>query len=169
MITDGIEVVKLTDQTLLQEACNTTMRKGSSNISLRDIYKCEHSPIRTQIFWIRMFDIPSFVSVHFVRHKIGVEHFVQTNREDRGGEPDAGRWSLVNHGMLINAQALIQIARKRLCNQSHTETIKTMLNIKTAIAEVDPFLCGFLVPECIYRNGYCPELKPCREQPTWRG
>ena len=42
----------------------------------------EHSPIRYLRFIIRM-EIPYCNSVHFVRHKLGVEHFVQSQRNDR--------------------------------------------------------------------------------------
>ena len=62
--------------------------------------------------------------------------------------------------MLINAQALIHMSRKRLCFQSHAETIKVMTGIKEAILAVDYTLAQYMVPECMYRNG-CYELKPC--------
>ncbi len=65
-----IIVTKLTDINLMRTACEATFR-GNSKITLDQIYKCQHSPIRTQLFWIEMIDILTFVSVHFVRHKIG--------------------------------------------------------------------------------------------------
>lgn len=156
-----VNIAKLTDTDLMHKACESTMHGQKSNLSLSDIYKCEHSPIRTQLFWIEMI-VPTFVSVHFVRHKIGVEHFVQTNREDRGGLSEVDRMTPVKHSMLINAQALIQMARKRLCKQSHSATREAMRDIKMTVFQVDPDLYEFLVPECMYR-GKCPELKSCRE------
>ena len=40
----------------------------------------EHSPIRLiKIHW-RWTDFKSWVSVHFVRHKFGIEHWVSTQR-----------------------------------------------------------------------------------------
>ena len=101
--------------------------------------------LRTQLFWIVM-EVPYFVSVHFSRHKIGVEHFVKTNRDDMGGEPEADRNTLVTHGMLINAEALINMARKRLCHKSHSKTIESMHAIQSAINEDDPCLASRLVP-----------------------
>ena len=74
-----IEVDKVTTESLMKRACRMTIR-GESNVSLEKMYRCEHSPIRTQLFWIEMYDIPTFVSVHLVRHKYGVEHFVCSNR-----------------------------------------------------------------------------------------
>ncbi len=153
---------KLTDPTLMWDACRMTTRsEKQSTVSLESIYRCEHSPIRTQLFWIEMFDIPTYVSVHFVRHKVGVEHFVQSNRTDRGGSDDLTRMAPVNHGMLVNAQALIQMARKRLCHKADERTREVMREVRKAVGLVDPELIPFMVPECVYRNGLCPELKPC--------
>jgi len=151
---------KLTDAGLLRRACEMTMRGGKSNASLQDIYRCEHSPIRTQMFWVEMVGIPTFVSVHLVRHKIGVEHFVMSNRDDRGGRTDVGRYSPVNHGMLVNAQALINMARSRLCFKAHQEAVWVMTMIKAAIADVDVDLAGYMVRNCEYR-GRCVENVPC--------
>lgn len=152
----------LTGPALMREACSMTTRgEKQSTISLEAIYRCEHSPIRTQLFWIEMYNIPTYVSVHFVRHKVGVEHFVQSNRTDRGGSDDLTRMAPVNHGMLVNAQALIQMARKRLCHKADERTREVMNEIKRAVGREDPDLVPFMVPECVYRNGFCPELKPC--------
>jgi len=155
-----IAVQKLTDESLMRKACAVTNGKTSSKVTLEQIYKCEHSPIRTQLFWIEMYGIPSFVSVHFVRHKVGVEHFVKSLRDDRCGKGNETRNSPVNHFMLINAQALINMARKRLCTKAHKETRKVMNEIKMAVRNVDFPLFERLVPDCEYRNG-CYELKSC--------
>ena len=49
----------------------------------RKLIMAEHSPIRKLKFAWRWMDLPYWVSVHFVRHKIGIEHFVKTQRTDR--------------------------------------------------------------------------------------
>lgn len=157
-----ITVKKLTDETLMRRACEMTFR-GKSKVSLEKMYKAEHSPIRTQMFWIEFHDIPTFASVHLVRHKIGVEHFVLSNREDRGGDPFADRWTPVSHGMFINAQALINMSRKRLCKKAHPYVQKVMSDLRDEIAKVDPALAKCMVKECDYR-GRCHELKPCYEE-----
>lgn len=131
-----IEVVKLTNESLMQAACSATMRGRSSKMTLDKIYKCQHSPLRTQMFWITMHDIKSFVSVHFVRHKFGVEHFVGSNRSDRGGVL-ADRNTPVLNCMLLNAETLINMARKRLCGQASEETREVMQEIKEQVAKVD--------------------------------
>ena len=161
-----ITAEKLTDVDLMRRACAMTMRGGRSRISLKRMYRCEHSPMRTQLFWIEMLDIPTFVSVHLVRHKIGVEHFVMSNRDDRGGDDRVDRLSPVNHAMLINAQSLVNLARKRLCSKSHVETMRVMEAIRTAIAGVDPDLAACLIAECDYRGGVCHEVQPCGRAPA---
>ena len=159
----NISVTKLTDKSLMHRACSSTLggTGGSSGPSLHDIYKCEHSPIRTQLFWVEMEDIPTFVSVHLVRHKIGVEHYVETKRDDRGGDGSEDRDTPVHHCMLLNAQTLINMAKKRLCSKAHKTTQTVMRLICERTREVDPELYPFLVPDCIYRGEKCHELKPC--------
>ena len=40
----------------------------------RKLIASEHSPARTLMFTIALWNVPYFVSVHLVRHKFGVEH-----------------------------------------------------------------------------------------------
>ena len=155
-----INVTKITDRALLDEAASFTSGKECGAIPLHKWYDAEHSPIRTQVFFVRMYAIPTFVSVHFVRHKVGVDHFVRSNREDRGGVTHADRGTPVNHAMFLNAQALIAMARKRLCGKASKETQKVFGLIKQQIELCDPDLALALVPECEYR-GRCTEFKSC--------
>lgn len=154
-----ITAMKLTDEKLMQRACQFTIDK-ETNISLEKIYRCEHSPMRTQIFWVEMCDIPTFVSVHLIRHKIGVEHFVKSNRDDRGGNGDEDRNTPVNHAMLINAEALITMARKRLCRKAHPKTVEVMEAIRQAVRDEDLELYKRMVKNCVYRGG-CYEPVSC--------
>ena len=157
-----MKIVKLTGLDIARKAIAATSRQMSESTATLDmIYRWEHSPIRTQLFWVEMHDIPTFVSVHLVRHKIGVEHFVQSNRKDRGGDDDVDRNTPVNHAMLINAQSLINMCRDRLCYQASPETRKVVEDIKAHIWLIDQALYKYLVPECIYRGGNCPQPKPC--------
>ena len=154
-----ITVTKITDETLMQRACEFTTGKPSG-MTLEKIYQCEHSPMRTQIFLVEMIDIPTFVSVHLVRHNVGVTHFVKSNREDRGGNGEEDRNTPINHAMLINAQSLINMARKRLCKKAHNATVAAMERIKQEVHKVDPALADRMEMDCLYRKG-CHELKPC--------
>lgn len=155
-----VGVHKITGTGLMRLACSYTIN-ADSNISLKKVYQCEHSPMRTQLFVVEMQDIPTFVSVHFVRHKHGVEHFVKSNREDRASYTgDLGRWQPVNHMMLCNAQALVNMARKRLCRKASEETTEVMEAIVAAVGKEDAALAERMVPECEYRRG-CREIKTC--------
>ena len=122
-----------------------------------------HSPIRELWFGIKM-QIPSYISVHFVRHHIGVNHYVQTQRNDRQSNYDrtkAPQGTMVSHVMSINAQELIFMAHKRLCSQAAPETRAVMQEICKQVEELNPEFIGLLVPECVYRNGKCTEFYPC--------
>ena len=146
---------------MARAACQYTLHsQKSTSIAMGLLYKAEHSPIRTQMFWLEMQGIPSFVSTHLVRHHVGVEPFVQTNRDDRGADEVADRNTKVNHAMFINAASLINMARKRLCTGAHEETRKVMKEIKNAIKEVDPVLAKYMVVDCMYRGG-CFEIQTC--------
>lgn len=157
----NITVTKLTNIDLARRACEFTLHKGGrSTINLRRLYGSEHSPARTQMFWIELRDIPTSVSVHLVRHKIGVEHYVSTNRPDRGADDITDRNSPVNHAMLCNAQALIAMARKRLCFNAEDKTREVFLKLCDRVSSVDPDLAIYLVVDCQYR-GACYEPRCC--------
>jgi len=128
--------------------------------TLKDIYSWEHSVTRSQLFSVQLIDVFSFVSVHLCRHVTTVP-FVRSMRVDRGGNGEESRYTLVNHRFLANAEALMNMARRRLCFQASVETREAMLMIKKAMIDVDPDLAHFMVPNCVYRGGYCPEPRPC--------
>lgn len=138
--------------------------KLASKATLAQLTRWEHSPLREIEFKIVMVGIPSFVSVHFVRHAAtGQRHYVMSNRDDRGGAGNdtVTRNSPVKHTMRVNAQHLIDMARKRLCHQASKETRSVMLRIKEEIGVVWPDIANHLVPNCVYRGGVCVEPKPC--------
>ena len=126
------------------------------------LLKSEHSPIRELWFGIRM-EIPYWVSVHFVRHHIGINHYVQTQRSDRTGvdRDSKPQGEIVSHIMSVNAQELVFMAHKRLCKQASKETREVMQEIVRQVVEVCPEFKDVLVPNCVYRNGKCEEFFPC--------
>ena len=124
--------------------------------------KCKHSPIRTLWFTIKM-TIPYYVSTHFVRHKIGVEHFVQSQRNDRQSNYDrnlAPQNSMVSHIMEINAEQLMFMANRRLCKMADHTTRYVMTQICMNVERVNPEFFGHLKPKCELLHE-CPEFKPC--------
>ena len=151
-----IKVTKITDESLMRKACSFTSGK-ESKASLKKMYASEHSPCRTQMFVVEMIGIPTYASVHYTRHHIGVEHFVKSNRDK---DEVITRDTPVNHMMLINAQALMNMARKRLCHKADYTVQCIMTAICDEISEIDKALCSCLMPDCEYKKR-CTEFKPC--------
>ena len=129
---------------------------------VKKLVNAEHSPIRELWFGIKMI-IPYWVSVHFVRHQIGINHYVQTQRTDRTGvnRSEKRQDELVSHIMSINAQELIFMAHKMLCKQASKETREVMQEIVKQVIDVAPYMKEVLVPLCVYRNGKCSEMFKC--------
>ena len=154
------------------DAARTTigLTEGNKEVSekyMLQMYRCEHSPIRLREFKVVVENCPSWVATHFCRHHIGIEKFVSTQRTDRTNvdrdkEPQEAP---VRLQMQINAQAFINISRKRLCTQASSETRKIWIMILEELAEIDYPLYRSCVAECVYR-GHCPEYKPCKYTET---
>lgn len=148
-------------------SANTTINreagvKDPSSQWKRRMLLCEHSPIRQIQLKCKWYDLKSWISVHFVRHKIGIEHWVRTQRTDRTGidRDDLPQGNLVEHEIEANAQAFINISRKRLCNQASKETREAWKAILESVKVEQPELYSVCVPDCIYR-GYCYEFRSC--------
>ncbi|MFP4018746.1 MAG: thymidylate synthase ThyX [Bacteroidales bacterium] len=136
--------------------------KPSSEWKLRMLY-AEHSPIRLlKIKW-KWEDLKTWISTHFVRHHVGFLPYVESQREDRNeyqnrdNRPQAAPVSQDNEA---NAQAVINISRKRLCRQSHAETKQAWQLMLDKMKDIEPELYKVCVPECV-RCGFCPEYESC--------
>lgn len=140
--------------------------KKPTNEWIKKLIKAEHSPVRELWFGIKM-QIPYWVSVHFVRHHIGINHYVQTQRDDRTNDivsrNDKKQGEIVSHIISVNAQELINMAHKRLCKQASKETREVMQEIVRQVVEVAPYMKEVLVPLCVYRNGKCTEMFSCNK------
>lgn len=133
----------------------------SSKLKFQLLY-AEHSPIRAlQFRWIWK-SLKYWVSVHLVRHKHGIEHFVSTQRSDRTGETRDSKPqdSPVDHMCVANAQAVINVSRKRLCKLASPETRTAWEYMLEDLCDIEPELVNVCVPECVYR-GFCPEANSC--------
>lgn len=143
---------------------------GVSLDAWRKWLRTEHSMIRVFLLAIEMTSIPYYVSVHLVRHKIGVEHFVRSQRPTSMNPVDydrrqAPQSALTDHTMILNPQALINISRKRLCNKADPATQTIWRRVKEAIgAHDDPYIAAVaevMLPDCKYRGG-CHEITSCK-------
>ena len=191
-----ITVKKLTDLDLLRRA-NEFTTGHESKMSLERAYFYGHSPIRTQIFWVEMKDIPLFVASQLVRQHVGAQFFQRSKRVDRGGEDFAAvcddlsrdianiweeqdteslagyqsiiinlpnrfdRYAPTDLACIINAEALINMAHKRLCAKASAETREIVEILRSKIAEVDPALAQMMVRPCVANGLICREPKSC--------
>lgn len=172
-----VDVKKLTDWSEVLDAARFTVNKSDLGKEPSDVFKtkiitAEHSPIRSLIFEITLYNIPTWVSQHIARHdafaghnvREGASdtHYVATQRSDRTGVDRSGlsQEESVDHRILLNAQDLITISRKRLCNCASPETRFVWQKVKEEIRKIEPELASRMVRECVYR-GFCPEMKPC--------
>lgn len=128
----------------------------------RKILLAEHSPIRLIRVKVRITDVPYYVVMHLVRHKVGIEHWVESQRTDRTGvDREVLPQNMpISYTFEANAQAMITISRKRLCRQADPATRAVWSAVIKAVKTVEPELASVCRPECVYR-GFCPEMKPC--------
>ena len=110
-----------------------------------------------------MENIPSWVSVHFVRH-VHAQPFVKSQRNDRQSNYDrakAPQDSPVNMIFDVNAEELMVIMNKRLCAQASKETQNVARIMRDLVLEKCPEFEGLLIPMCEYHGGTCHEMYPC--------
>ena len=157
--------VKVTQDTTWNRALNAARRtagkpmldKEPSESWRKMALMAEHSPIKLVEYTIMFEDVRQWVGVHLLRHEHTLP-YIHTQRADRRdyllqGQPN-------DQDFVVNAQTLINISRKRLCSCASKETREAWHAVKAAIAEIDPVMAAFMVPNCIYR-GFCPEKDSC--------
>lgn len=164
----------------------TPLDKVPSDKFKRKILLAEHSPIRLLEYDFTIEGIRQWVTTHLVRHHEGCEKFVHTQRQDINDSIERivekvvelmRQAGMLKEGwrerdylfqgqendmdMTCNAQAFINISRKRRCfGCPSKETREAWEAVMSYLKEVDPILESKCVPECIYR-GFCPEFDRC--------
>ena len=129
----------------------------------REILKARHSPIRELRFLFHLTDIPYWVSVHLCRH-IHAQPYVKTQRNDRQSGYDrntAPQNAPVDMMWSMNAEELIVIANKRLCNLASKETRELVWMMCNEVIKLCPEFEDELVPMCVRNGGVCHEIFPC--------
>lgn len=140
------------------------------------ILLAEHSPIRLLEFDWGWSKIKQFVTAHLVRHHEGCEKFVHSQRGDRRGlleeygvssRDELPQGAENDMDMTANAQAMINISRKRLCKGcASPETREAWTQVIEELRKDDPVLASKCVPDCIYR-GFCAEwMSDCKYSHT---
>lgn len=130
----------------------------------RRIVLSEHSPIRKISIEAKLYNLYYWVSTHLVRHHIGIDHFVSTQRTDlvkdknRDNSPQNAP---VDHEFDGTVQSIINISRKRCCFKASPETREAWNLFLEELRKEEPEIVSCCVKECVYRNGLCPEHKSC--------
>ena len=128
-----------------------------------DLLRARHSPIRVLNYAFLIEGIPSNVSTHLARHVHAVP-FVSSLRNDRQERMDgdaARRDTPVDMILYCNAEELMTIANKRLCNKASAKTREVVRMMCDCAIEYTPELAGLLVPMCEYHGGTCHEIQSC--------
>lgn len=131
---------------------------------VRKLLVARHSPIRELRFSYVIRDIPYWVSVHLVRHHVGFQPYVQSQRNDRQSAYDrtkAPQDMPVTMRVTLNAEALLNLANKRLCSKAAPETREVVQRMCALAEKVMPEFHGLFVPMCQYHGGVCHEIESC--------
>ena len=142
---------------------------------LKKALTSRHSIIRSVRLRIDILGLPYCNHVHFVRHHVGHNWFIRTQRPDGVNPVDYDRRAArqdapVNARDRLNLEALLSMMEKRLCMCAAKETRGIALAIKAELSHSDdPFLRivgQFCQPSCEWRGGRCPEVfRPCGKYP----
>ena len=168
-----VEVIKYPTEEdwLLAKKCTLVTVGKESERPATDRFKtgmlrARHSPIRVLPFLFYITDVPYWVSVHLCRH-IHAQPYVKTQRNDRQSDYDrtkAPQDAPVDMMWYMNAEELITIANKRLCNLASKETRELVKMIFKEVIRVCPEFKDELVPMCVRNGGICYEMFPCGER-----
>lgn len=159
-----IKVIKFdVDWLEIKNLCRKTISMNDSKLEpssewKRNLLLAEHSPLRHSLITVDIEDVPFYVMGHLVRHSVGVTPYVSTSREDRTNisRSERSQTDLVSMRIDMNIQSLINISRKRLCNQADKQTQIIWLEVVKEIAKYDKDIAWACVPEGIRTCG-CPE------------
>lgn len=167
----SVEIRELTDWNLVKELALFTEGKEPKTPPTPEwkekMLKAEHSPIYSKFYLIKMYNVPCYVQNHLIRHNIGVTWYVSSSRPDRNSKVAQDRHEQkkddpCNVACVANAEALINISRKRLCSKSELATRNIWRLVKEEMIKIDNDMAMAMVPNCIYRN-CCPEINSCKK------
>lgn len=127
------------------------------------ILDARHSPIRELKFVFRFTNLPSYIATHLARH-IHARPYIQSQRNDRQNKYDrrkAPQDAPVKMMWSMEAEELMIVFNKRLCNKADPATIAVVKGMRTLVVQEAPYMDDFCVPMCEYHGGICHEMKPC--------
>lgn len=125
------------------------------------ILRARHSPIRTLQFAFYLEGVPYWVSTHLARH-VHAQPFIRSQRNDRQDAYDrnaARQDAPVDMIWYMNAEELMVIAEKRLCNLAADETREVVYEMCRLVEDQCPEFDDLFGPPC--QSGGCMEMNPC--------
>lgn len=130
----------------------------------KSILRARHSPIRELNYYFLISDVPYWVAMHLVRHHVGCQPYVKTQRTDRTGEardvlPQDAPVDMI---WRLNAESLMTVANKRLCRMAAKETREVVQRMCDEVLKVCHEFDWLLVPACVYHGGICYEINGCK-------
>ena len=132
--------------------------------------RCRHSPIRKLPFAFYIEDMPYWLHVELVRHHVGIEKYVKSQRDDRNNNEISRdkkpQDAPVNVIIDLNAETLMTLMNKRLCGAASKRMQEFMYTIRKLVIETNPEFEEFLVPMCKYVHE-CKEFKSCGGKAEW--
>lgn len=155
---DWAEVYRRAMVTVGKNKCAPPSAKWRS-----DILEARHSPIRYIRISFLLEDVPSWVATHLARH-VHAQPYIKSQRNDRQTDYDrnaARQDAPVSMIYDVNAEEMMVIANKRLCNKASKETQHLVKMMCKALLDKCPEFSGLLVPMCLHHGGVCHEMKGC--------
>lgn len=131
----------------------------------KSILLARHSPIRCLPISFYFQDLPSYISVHFVRHHVGCEKYVKSQRNDRQSDYDrtkAPQDTPVNMIMDFNGESIQTFMQKRLCNMADPKTREVAEQMRDLLIKANPEFKDVLKKPC-QMFGRCFEMYPCTD------
>ena len=125
------------------------------------LVKSQHSPLRFRQYYIE-FDCPYWVAMHLRTHWVGVTAMdisatvIVSSRTDItkvARDPER----IVTVFTVMNAQAVLNISKARLCTKASPETVKVWEDILAELYLLDPTVIDHCETSC----SDCTEFKPC--------
>lgn len=144
------------------------------------ILKARHSPIRLLNYVVEFDNIPYCYAMHLARH-VHVQPYIASQRPDHQMKASVTidfdkddytefdrlcmpEGTLVHMTLYMNAEALMVMAEKRLCNKASEFTRFMVRTMCTLIEQDEKAYIGLLHPRCI-KGEKCIEMHPCD---AWR-
>lgn len=161
------------DWLLVKKCAFATIGKDTNKLPEAEwrhkILRARHSPIRELKFVFEIKGVPSWVATHLARHHVGVQPYIQSQRNDRQSNYDrnaARQDAPVKMMISFNGESIQNFANKRLCGAASEETRSLAAQMCRIALAYEPALTGLLVPNCVRQGGICHEMKPCGRKVT---